>query len=430
VDIIFGNAVEVDGDCGTYWHQLQFRVGSYDTLNGHRLEIHLVAEDCKGQDITDEVTFLIDSMNAYAGPSNYSFSEIGEGMLIYQGFNYKFGLEDQLFNMGRIYYEAPPCANVNITVDGRLAVVINGSTFCYYDYDNTVLSDYTTDGECFEGNIEIICNTGVYGPFPDVDVTLYDSSASPIQIDDTDITDINGDYCLAICEKNQPTGVGIPNHLAKIQPSYNIDTFCGIDIDDYTLLDNYLNSNICLPSKASYFAADIDQDGDIDNSDLSFLLNMVNGTFSTSHNYWGFIQKDAYNASTMTWNGTCSVPVPFAYDDFALWDLNFVYMTDPDLDFYGFKLGDIDGSCHNCDSLWNGGGPSEESLLVYPNPARDEILIENSKNSIIEVFDSNGLLIDVNRNKTERRRINISGYIPGIYILRSSDGRHKKFIKQ
>ena len=59
------------------------------------------------------------------------------------------------------------------------------------------------------------------------------------------------------------------------------------------------------------------------------------------------------------------------------------------------------------------------SLKVYPNPAKNEIIVEGANNDIF-IFSANGNLIS--RIKAEDKAvINVSSFTDGVYILRSGD---------
>jgi len=65
--------------------------------------------------------------------------------------------------------------------------------------------------------------------------------------------------------------------------------------------------------------------------------------------------------------------------------------------------------------------PTEDKLIVFPNPARDNVLLHfNGRNEIksYKIYNQMGMLInnteDVNAQSTQ---ININNYIPGIYMI-------------
>ncbi|MBK6497427.1 MAG: T9SS type A sorting domain-containing protein [Saprospiraceae bacterium] len=65
--------------------------------------------------------------------------------------------------------------------------------------------------------------------------------------------------------------------------------------------------------------------------------------------------------------------------------------------------------------------PTEDKLIVYPNPARDNVLLHfNGRNEIkaYRIYDQMGMLInnteDINAQSTQ---FNTNNYLPGIYML-------------
>ncbi|MBP6695679.1 MAG: T9SS type A sorting domain-containing protein, partial [Saprospiraceae bacterium] len=72
--------------------------------------------------------------------------------------------------------------------------------------------------------------------------------------------------------------------------------------------------------------------------------------------------------------------------------------------------------------------PSEDKLLVFPNPAKDVVNLHfNGKNLIkgVKVFDQQGLMVDSNLNLSQASyAVNTSSYPNGIYIFQvvTTDG--------
>jgi len=74
------------------------------------------------------------------------------------------------------------------------------------------------------------------------------------------------------------------------------------------------------------------------------------------------------------------------------------------------------------------------AIKIYPNPAQDFILIETQLNSIIELTDINGKIIETIRTEQSVSELNISQLTTGIYLLniKDSDGSQlqtRKFVK-
>ncbi|MDL2243561.1 alginate lyase family protein [Bacteroidales bacterium OttesenSCG-928-J19] len=67
--------------------------------------------------------------------------------------------------------------------------------------------------------------------------------------------------------------------------------------------------------------------------------------------------------------------------------------------------------------------PEEESFMFYPNPAYDEITIENRADSELIIFNSTGQLVYGQTINSSDEKVNINHLTPGIYILQLKDGQ-------
>jgi len=75
------------------------------------------------------------------------------------------------------------------------------------------------------------------------------------------------------------------------------------------------------------------------------------------------------------------------------------------------------------------------SIKIYPNPANDFIHIETELNTIIELTDINGKILETIRTENSVSELNISNLTNGIYLLNVKDSEgtqmiSKKFVKQ
>ncbi|MBN2779299.1 MAG: T9SS type A sorting domain-containing protein [Bacteroidales bacterium] len=73
-----------------------------------------------------------------------------------------------------------------------------------------------------------------------------------------------------------------------------------------------------------------------------------------------------------------------------------------------------------------------DDVAVYPNPARDYIIIElsgNERNTVVTIFDLFGKeIINTNLN-SEHYTIDVSMLKPGVYLVKTQSGLRSKFIK-
>ena len=80
-------------------------------------------------------------------------------------------------------------------------------------------------------------------------------------------------------------------------------------------------------------------------------------------------------------------------------------------------------------------GPNRDLFKIYPNPARESLIIENKTNPIknIEIFNIHALPVLKKEGKESREKLDISGLPPGIYFIQVKDLKGNqgiyKFIK-
>jgi hypothetical protein len=77
------------------------------------------------------------------------------------------------------------------------------------------------------------------------------------------------------------------------------------------------------------------------------------------------------------------------------------------------------------------------SILLYPNPATDELFITCTgltKNAVCEIYDVNGKrILEVRGWKLEGQKMDVRGFADGLYFVRITDGNNvfsEKFVKQ
>jgi hypothetical protein len=59
-----------------------------------------------------------------------------------------------------------------------------------------------------------------------------------------------------------------------------------------------------------------------------------------------------------------------------------------------------------------------KEVLIFPNPVKRELTIMNAENSTIDVYDMQGNLILTHKSLSNRTTLDVSNYIPGIYIIK------------
>lgn len=71
---------------------------------------------------------------------------------------------------------------------------------------------------------------------------------------------------------------------------------------------------------------------------------------------------------------------------------------------------------------------------IFPNPAMDQLSLENAPGATLKIFNSWGRLVQIDKISSERQQINISELPPGAYMLQVTDTQgnrgNKVFLKQ
>ncbi len=70
---------------------------------------------------------------------------------------------------------------------------------------------------------------------------------------------------------------------------------------------------------------------------------------------------------------------------------------------------------------------TQPEIKVYPIPASTHLIVENVEGRTLTLYSITGELIEQRSNCQPRETLDVSGWIPGIYLLRS-EGFYKKFI--
>ena len=74
-----------------------------------------------------------------------------------------------------------------------------------------------------------------------------------------------------------------------------------------------------------------------------------------------------------------------------------------------------------------GVGETEQSVSVYPNPAREKITIEGAEAAEVQVYNAFGQLVKTTQNTNE---VNLEGLPQGVYLLRVRDAEGTVFAKR
>lgn len=96
---------------------------------------------------------------------------------------------------------------------------------------------------------------------------------------------------------------------------------------------------------------------------------------------------------------------------------------------------DLQGLLNECMNLTNIGSVQNVPLKIYPNPAKDEIIIENTdlniENEVIQIIDLSSRIVSSPACSIfdSRISINVRNLSAGVYILKIGDF-HRSFVKE
>ncbi|MCO6462792.1 MAG: hypothetical protein J5I52_01455 [Saprospiraceae bacterium] len=141
----------------------------------------------------------------------------------------------------------------------------------------------------------------------------------------TVLTDEKGNYLFdSLPHRDKPL---------NIFGSYTNDAHQFIDAKDVGILDNFIKGNIIFPSYYQYVAADINEDGVIDENDLDLLKDFVDGTIDTLvGNQWFLLDK---NVSFTNPEDVLNQPLPLVVS------LDSIASKQAPVDFVAVKKGNL-----------------------------------------------------------------------------------------
>ncbi len=208
------------------------------------------------------------------------------------------------------------------------------------------MSDGTEQGRC--GNEVVPMQEGVTMNFYKNDV--LECNPPTKGKDDVDCTG-ESLYGKAKCAMEQPV------YFVKVEPEIDICPVNGVTTLDLVLIQKYLLGLYNFPYTYQYYAADVDDKNDINATDLKIIRRVILGADPEDGKLdFDFIPETVFEhtqASSIPWNefhGDCNQFIEFPINDNPD-NFNFPLTAK----FYGFKDGDVNNSCNNCDNNGCGG---------------------------------------------------------------------------
>ena len=256
------------------------------------------------------------------------------------------------------------------------------------------------------------------------------------------------------CSNNQLTALDVSNNTALRHLNCSGNQLTALDVSNNTALVNlYFEKN-------QLTALDISHNTDLWGFDcsenqlttLDISHNTALGDFSISDNYISNITlAETYpNAhrivliknqlSTEKINSIfCALPDNNDYGEIEVYGdtLEDVYMYNSYLatnksiatDKHWFVIGNHSEAANTTGDYVCGSGLndiSDNDINIYPNPAKDEIVLTNVFNEIVKIFDVNGRLV---KQEIVNQRMNISDLQSGVYYLQIRNTNKKIIVK-
>ena len=196
------------------------------------------------------------------------------------------------------------------------------------------------------------CDDNTNHGIPNVDVEFLDLQNNLAFLCD-EPTGPGGEY------QSCPLGVGGDY---RVLPTKEDNLTCGVTTYDIALLRSHLLETDCFTEAWQIIAGDMDQDGILSTVDIIYMRQLLLGIpLSIDFNSWRFVPTEIYDDinSSLPVTPPCSplniVPPFEGHRD--------VFNASEDVflqDFIGIKIGDVNGTCEDCDGISEKSDGSED----------------------------------------------------------------------
>ncbi|MCF8237726.1 MAG: T9SS type A sorting domain-containing protein [Saprospiraceae bacterium] len=189
------------------------------------------------------------------------------------------------------------------------------------------------------------CINSINSGLPDAAMEVYPLPGLTPLLSST-LTDDKGNYV---------SGPVTPEEEYRVVPSKWDYPFCGVtSADVYDIFNKDLGVGGCWTEPWKAIAADVVPDGNLTISDVLAAQQLANQTIpSWTIYYWRFVSTGTYSGYE---NPGCHIDAP----SFNEWlDVEPGYYNQAD--FWGIKVGDVDGTCTECSDQFAPGDPQVES---------------------------------------------------------------------
>ena len=241
---------------------------------------------------------------------------------------------------------------------------------------------------------DFITDPPIEGCYPSFNLSGLVESTPPLDCDENidhgvmnvDIETTHDDCLLCATVTNEAGGYSCVAFTGcqdyKITPTKEHHPDCGVTLLDHQMLQQHILFADLLDHPWQLVAADLDSDGQTDTYDHVLLGLVIQGNldlpYSVGFRSWNFVPSIVY--------GQMADPIQPPYHNVPPFDPYIIYLSNQNpnqLDFIGIKVGDLNGSCEDCDSDF---APNPENRSDFPTT---QLWIENAsyqEGEIAEIF--------------------------------------------
>lgn len=249
----------------------------------------------------------------------------------------------------KVYYNAPAGSCLTHTISGEYRYVNQNGPPCMSDVGTGCqYLEACFPAEYINGVVQkhgSSCINSINSGLPDAAMEVYPLPGLSPLLSST-LTDEKGEYI---------SGPVAPEEEYRVVPSKWDYPFCGVtSADVYDIANKISGVGGCWTEPWKAIAADVVPDGILTVSDVVAAIHLVNQTLpSWPIFYWRFVPTETYSGYEIP---GCHINPP-NYDEWL--DLEPGYYSHAD--FWGIKVGDVDGTCTECSDQFAPGDPQVES---------------------------------------------------------------------
>ena len=254
-----------------------------------------------------------------------------------------------------IYYVGSPGGTVSFTwrtSPANQVIDLNNPTQVWYPAlgsdHSQVFPARTISGSIFKPPFtQSNCSGGQNAAVTGVTVSNGSNvTCSPAQQSTSVTNQINGYYAFTVNEKFSYT----------VRPEKTNNNACGVNTLDVTMITQHTNGNSLFQYVWQVIAGDMNLDQTVTAYDAVLVQKLINGTFVPPAGWysWTFPRAIDYGYFPPVNSPAYHYPQYNPY-----WEFPNLNLDQPFKDFVGIKKADVDGSCSDCDSEFDGEAPQD-----------------------------------------------------------------------